>query len=250
MGYMHGDDRFLLPGQYRRVGDTFDVWPIQEKYPHRIALEFDRVESIAETNPEDPGKVIAAKDSVDICPIVYERMLPLSEQLPESHLLVIDDQDDITVPEDADILRFTAFPEGATTHVHLRYLSVLKFYTLTDFLNDVRDKLQQDWTLFVVTKRIDELKGICTEEHVPFTHGLERRPGAITLVPAGRDDLLHTHYKTPISVSRCSPTVRSSPCVKRAVNDRSRNSHSISSLPSFRATTSCTWNTASGISRE
>ncbi|OGJ59652.1 transcription-repair coupling factor [Candidatus Peribacteria bacterium RIFCSPHIGHO2_01_FULL_55_13] len=197
MGYMHGDDRFLLPGQYRRVGDTFDVWPIQEKYPHRIALEFDRVESIAETDPEDLGKTLKTKDSVDICPIVYERMLPLSEQLPESHVLVIDDQDDITVPENADILRFTAFPEGATTHVHLRYLSVLKFYTLTDFLNDVRDKLQQDWTLFVVTKRIDELKGICTEEHVPFTHGLERRPGAITLVPAGRDDLLPHSLQNP-----------------------------------------------------
>jgi transcription-repair coupling factor (superfamily II helicase) len=81
--------------------------------------------------------------------------------------------------------------------VHLRYLSVLKFYTLTDFLNDVRDKLQQDWTLFVVTKRIDELKGICTEEHVPFTHGLERRPGAITLVPANKDDLLPHSLQNP-----------------------------------------------------
>ncbi|TSC60046.1 MAG: transcription-repair coupling factor (superfamily II helicase) [Candidatus Peregrinibacteria bacterium Greene0416_62] len=197
MGYIHGDDNFLVPGQYRRVGDVFDVWPIQELHPHRITLEFDRVESIAETDPHDPGKVLEMKDSVDICPIVYEHMQPLSEQIPHSHFLVIDDQDEIIPPEGVDILRFTAFPEGATTHVHLRYLSVMKFYTLTDFLNDIRDKLQQDWALFVVTKRTDELKGICTEEHVPFTHGLERRPGAITIVSAGKDDLLPHSLQNP-----------------------------------------------------
>ncbi|OGJ67845.1 transcription-repair coupling factor [Candidatus Peribacteria bacterium RIFCSPLOWO2_12_FULL_53_10] len=197
MGYAHGDDRFLTPGQYRRIGDVFDVWPIQKRNPHRITLEFDRVESIAETDPNDPGKVLEGKDVVEICPIVYEHMQPLSEQIPRSHLLVIDDQDDIVPPEDVDILRFTAFPEGATTHVHLRYLSVMKFYTLTDFLNDIRDKLQQDWTLFVVTKRTDELKGICTEEHVPFTHGLERRPGAITIVSADKDDLLPHSLQNP-----------------------------------------------------
>lgn len=197
MGYVHGEDRFLTPGQYRRVGDVFEIYPVQEFHPYRITLEFDRIESIHTLRADDPSVAVAPTESVAIWPIVYERMAPLSGQVPSSHLLLIDDQDDIEDLEDVHTLRFTPFPEGAEHHVHLRYLSVLKFYTLTDFLNDVRDKLAQEWTLFVVTKRIDELSGICTEEKVPFTKGLERRPGAITLVPAEVNDLLPHSLQNP-----------------------------------------------------
>jgi transcription-repair coupling factor (superfamily II helicase) len=79
----------------------------------------------------------------------------------------------------------------------MRYLSVLKFYTLTDFLNDVRDKLQQNWTLVVVTKRLEELQGICVEEHIPFTTKAERRKGSITLVGAEHEDLLPHSLQNP-----------------------------------------------------
>lgn len=54
-------------------------------------------------------------------------------------------------------------------HTHLRYLSIIKFYTLTDFLNDLRDKIQQEWRIVVVTRRAEELEKIFEEEHIPHT---------------------------------------------------------------------------------
>ena len=197
MGYVHGDDRFLRPGQYRRIGDVFEVYPVQSFHTYRLTLEFDCIERIVALDPEDPSIVRREQESLEVWPIVYQHMQPLCEQVPASHFLVLDDQDDVAAPEGIDTLRFTPFPEGAEHHVHLRYLSVMKFYTLTDFLNDVRDKLTQEWTLFVVTKRIEELKAICTEEHIPFTQNLERRPGAITIVPAEVNDLLPHSLQNP-----------------------------------------------------
>jgi transcription-repair coupling factor len=197
LGYAHGEDRILEPGQYRRVGDVVEIYPVQTFHSYRLTLEFDRIDAIQELDPDDPANAGASHSSIEVWPIVYEHMRPLCEQIPESHMIVVDDLDDLTLPKGIDALRFTPFPEGAEHHVHLRYLSVLKFYTLTDFLNDVRDKLAQDWTLFVVTKRIDELAGICSEEKVPFTKEIERRPGAITLVPAEVNDLLPHSLQNP-----------------------------------------------------
>jgi transcription-repair coupling factor (superfamily II helicase) len=197
MGYVHNGDQYLEPGQYRRVGDTFDIFPVQAEHPCRVVLEFDTIEAIYAIDAADPSKVTTSLTTLDIWPIVYERMLPLAEQIPKGLLLAIDDLDDVASPEGGQNLRFTAFPEASNHHVHLRYLSVLKFYTLTDFLNDVRDKLQQGWTLFIVTKRIEELAAICAEERVPFLRESDRRPGALTLIAAGREDLLPHSLQNP-----------------------------------------------------
>ncbi|MBM3231031.1 transcription-repair coupling factor [Candidatus Peregrinibacteria bacterium] len=197
LGYMHGEDLYLHPGEYRRNGDVFDVFPIQSPHPYRISFDFDTVGSIKSISAEDLTVMREHGDAVELFPVVYERTLSLKDQFPAKHLLIIDDQDDLEPSLSTTFTRFTAFPEGDEHHVHLRYLSVLKFYTLTDFLNDVRDKLQQDWTLVVVSKRIEELSSICEEEHIPYTVKHERRKGSITLVPAGPDDLLPHSLQNP-----------------------------------------------------
>lgn len=192
-GYSHGDDLYLSPGEYRRSGDTFDIFPIQSTQPYRISLSFDKVENIQLVDKDDLSKVFNGGDTLDIFPVSYEKTAPLQEQFPKDTLLILDDQDDIETPLNISVLRFTSFPESKEHHVHLRYLSVLKFYTLTDFLNDVRDKLQQDWVLLIVTKRPDELGGIFDEENIPFTKNEERRKGAVTLLSAeGSETLPHS----------------------------------------------------------
>jgi len=196
IGYQHGEDMYLQPGEYRRTGDVFDIFPIQAEHSYRIAFDIDRVEKIFSVDRDDLSKTEDAGKALTIFPVLYEKTLPLSEQLPEQTLIVLDDQDDITAPLASSSLRFTPFP-GEEKHVHLRYLSVLKFYTLSDFLNDVRDKLLQDWSLFVVTKRADELKEICTEEHISFTTRKERKKGVLTLIHAEENDLLPHSLQNP-----------------------------------------------------
>ena len=81
--------------------------------------------------------------------------------------------------------------------MHLRYLSVLKFYTLTDFLNDVRDKLTQEWKLLIVTKRATELTEILKEENVPFTTEEKMLQGTLTIFDAGGEEVLPHSLQNP-----------------------------------------------------
>ncbi len=197
-GYQHGADLYLSPGEYRRIGDVFDIFPVQASHPYRISFNLDKVESILAVDAEDLSKTSPGGSSLEIFPILYEKVSSLERQLSERLLLVLDDQDDIPFPLKTSSLRFTPFPESDAHHAHVRYLSVLKFYTLTDFLNDVRDKLLQQWTIFVVTKRLDELKTICQEEHITFTADVkERRPGTLVLVGAAEEDLLPHSLQNP-----------------------------------------------------
>lgn len=192
-GYEHGLDAHLQPGQYRRQGDTLDLFPVQSDCMVRVQFAFDEVEWIA---PVKDGEILEKVDKVKLFPVSFSETAPLGRQIPKEGLLVIDDQDDIERPKGGYCVRFTSFPESMEHHVHLRYLSVLKFYTLTDFLNDIRDKLQQDWSLLVVTRRSDELQGIFTEEKVRFSLS-EREPGAVTIVSAEEAELLPHSIQNP-----------------------------------------------------
>jgi transcription-repair coupling factor len=196
-GYGHGQDLYLHPGEYRRTGDVIDVFPIQSSHPYRISLSFDTVEAIFAVDSLDLSKTTDAGGALELFPVSYERTALLKDQMPSNALLILDDQDEVEVPAATHTLRFTAFPESQEHHVHLRYLSVLKFYTLTDFLNDIRDKLQQEWSLVIVTKRTEELGSIFTEEHIPFTDKPVRRQGAVTLVEAEESELLPHSVQNP-----------------------------------------------------
>lgn len=192
-GYEHTPDPHVAPGQYRRQGDTLDIFPIQSPTAYRITFAFDAVESIA---PLIDGQIGLAQSSLTLLPITYRETAPLVRQFPAAALLVLDDQDELPAPDTGSCMRFTVFPESMEHHVHLRYLSVLKFYTLSDFLNDVKDKLQQGWHLLIVTRRSEELQNIFKDEHIRFSIH-EREEGAVTLVHAGEEDVLPHSIQNP-----------------------------------------------------
>lgn len=197
IGYEHGKDIYLAPGEYRRTGDTLDIFPIQSTNPHRVHFGFDTVEKIERVDTADLSQVEDAGLVLELYPCTFAKQSPLADQIPKNCLLVLDDQDEIETPLTHSVLRFTAFPESKEHHVHLRYLSILKFYTLTDFLNDVRDKLTQDWSLTVVSKRSEELAEIFTEENIPFTGVEDSHARALTLLPAEEDAVLPHSLQNP-----------------------------------------------------
>lgn len=196
-GYEHSADLALEPGMYRRAGDTLDIFPLTAESPLRILFSFDVIEKIQCVDAHDHAKIHAVHDKIVIYPLNWEQACPLKDQLPPDLLILFDDQEMLFGKSENDELLFTAFPETSEAHVHLRYLSVLKFYTLPDFLNDVRDKLSQEWRLVVVTKRGDELAGILKEESISFLLGEESRAGAMTIVNADNDELLPHSIQNP-----------------------------------------------------
>lgn len=192
--YSHAADLPLAPGEYRRTGDVLDLFPIDALSPARVSFHFDRIERIA--TDDRPLTELA------VLPVTAARVQELSAQLPRGALLVLDESEDAVRPKGVSCLHFTAFPEKLENHAHLRYLSILKFYTLTDFLNDLRDKLQQEWRILIVSRRAQELASIFREEHVPFTlgapkNGVAPRAGSALLLPAEKEDLLPHSLQNP-----------------------------------------------------
>lgn len=189
IGYEHSDDAHLSPGEYRRVGDTLHVFPVGADHQYTVIFSFDKVDAIQGADKEKVKSLV-------LYPLAWGDTQLLGKQFPDTSTLITDEQEDITF-KGADHIKITSFPEGDEQHVHLRYLSVLKFYTLQDFVNDVKDKLQQDWTLVIVSKRSDELKGVLKEERIQYLDSPERKAGSITVVPADEDALLPHSLQNP-----------------------------------------------------
>ncbi len=194
LGYEHADDRELSVGEYRRTGDTLDIFPAGESAPFRITSEYGKIEDIHEIVESEKKR---KHTSITLYPLTWGDTETLTKQFPKKSVLVTDEQEELELKTDADRVTITSFPESDSNHIHLRYLSVLKFYTLPDFVNDVRDKLQQNWTITIVSKRADELKGVLKEESITFLHAPDRRPGAITVVTAEQDELLPHSLQNP-----------------------------------------------------
>ena len=188
-GYTHSDDTHLSPGEYRRVGDTLHIVPLGTNEEVMILFEFDQLQTIQTSR--------GTQDSVILYPLHWERVDTLREQCPSSTIIITDEQEDFQKPETCPHIALTSFPEDEACHTHLRYLSVLKFYTLPDFVNDVRDKLLQKWMLTIVTKRSAELRGVLKEESLTFTDASNPREGAITIVEASPDALLPHSLQNP-----------------------------------------------------
>jgi len=190
MGYEHTDDADISIGEYRRRGDTLEIFPVGSRSVYTIHFAYETIESM---------KTSERKECQDLLlyPLAWETSAPMSEQFPEESILLSDEQEEFEAPEDVLHIQMTSFPEGEERHIHMRYLSVLKFYTLSDFVNDVRDKLSQGWSIVIVTKRPEELEGALKEESISFTVAPEKRVGAITIVPTDSSSLLPHSLQNP-----------------------------------------------------
>lgn len=229
-GYQHTDDTHLSPGEYRRIGDTLDIFPMGYNHPCKIIFAFGVVEDIRVAD-DALGKKL---ESVKMYPLAWRETELLSQQFPSSSLLITDDQEDIAVVGAHHRITITSFPEDEENHIHLRYLSVLKFYTLPDFVNDIKDKLQQDWTITVVSKRAEELRGVLSEESIRFVESPERSAGAITIVSTERDELLPHSLQNP-DLKSALITDREIFSLKREAKQRSVQRLSLDFITSLQA---------------
>jgi transcription-repair coupling factor (superfamily II helicase) len=194
-GYQHCPMGELPLGTFRRERETFLVFPPHLSSPVRVSCAFDVIESIVHGGNEHIPTLL-------LYPLLGERHVPLSKQAAGEFLLVLDDLEDGEFYEHSPTLRFAAFPETEKRRVHLRYLSVLKFYTLPDFLNDLKDKLHQQWRLIIATKRPQELCGILREEGISFVLAGEGQGGGVgggrlTVLPVGESVPLPHSMQNP-----------------------------------------------------
>ena len=202
MGFEVSPDVSLQKGQYRRSGDIIDIFPIGSKYPFKIEFEFDEIKDIWTFDPQNKKQIASFSRAT-----IFPAQLPQGknyfyEILGKEGVLVGDDISDLPgdflSTTEMQTITFTPFPEGEETgHYQMRFLSVLKFYHLTDLLSDFRSKLSNDFHIIVLSKRQEELQNIFLEEKIPFSTEEDGGSKAITLLDATDSEITPPSFQNP-----------------------------------------------------
>ena len=178
-----GSEDELGPGNYRASGSTLTIFPPEREQPIRFDLDGEMIEKIFDEESE--------LAEIQLLPISNDyETVDLITMLPDDTFLVgdeiieegngngnADNSYADTLPEVSQWFDsnpavqkfiFTSFPEEDTNFVHLRFLSVLKFVTPRDLIDDLRAKKDGKWKVLILTKQGTELKNILNEYNFVF----------------------------------------------------------------------------------
>ncbi|MBN2096094.1 transcription-repair coupling factor [Candidatus Peregrinibacteria bacterium] len=204
MGYQPSADVTLKKGEYRRSGGVVNVFPPNAENLIKIEVDYEKVAGIWFYNQETKqlGEKLAKADFLPIN-VAGTSETTILDHLGSDDLLVIDDIDEQTDEfmgamdkTPAQKLFFTSFPQNDQPYFHLRYLSVLKYYSVFDLLNDLRDKIQRDWKINILTKRAKELATIFDEENIQFVTQ-NKLNAKVVIVDAGDLEHVPTSFQNP-----------------------------------------------------
>ncbi|MBT4937252.1 transcription-repair coupling factor [Candidatus Peregrinibacteria bacterium] len=175
-GYEHSDETVLSPGYYRRSGDTVELRPMGKNENYKLEIEFDVCSNIYVYNPLKREIVSEEKEITLYSAKFPEEQRVMLQHLCKDSILIADELDEVSATMEQALLKvdtpqvsFTSFPRDGQDFFHLRYLSILKFYNLPDFLSDIRGKIKESWKLAIYTKRREELENIFKEESLSYS---------------------------------------------------------------------------------
>ncbi|MDP2642763.1 MAG: transcription-repair coupling factor [Candidatus Peregrinibacteria bacterium] len=185
LGYEITDDKILKKGEYYRVGDSLLVWPINSENVLRIEFGFDKIEDMFFVENLDYSVPHKRLTSADIFPIECDSETSDVTNFFSKKDLIIDDEIDV-VDDYYEVwnefldkatglcktVSFSSFNEDERTHLHLHFLSVLKYRSAYDLANDIRDKIANNWKILFFTKNTEYVRGLFTDQGVPFVVGM------------------------------------------------------------------------------
>ena len=185
----------LAAGTYRAMGSTISIFPPNENSAFAIDLDGENVESISSREIKK-GNLQTANcklQTLKLLPIDCEHeTVELITALPDDTTLIADeiigeengnggeDFFEEKLPPVSEWLAknpaikkifFTSFPEEDVEFIHLRFLSILKFVTPRDLIDDLRAKKEGGWSVLILTKQRAELVGILEEYNFVFGEG-------------------------------------------------------------------------------
>ena len=202
IGYKSAEDELLNPGEFLKKGDVLFVYPLNEAEVVQIELFGDEVEKISivdqlklAKNPKTRAKKIK---QITIFPKKFKKSVfsgNLASLLAEDSLFISDDLDEtICLNNSAKNfykIRFTSFPKENEQFFHLNFFSVLPFYTIPDFVTDVKERFRRGFQIIVMTKKWAEIRQIFTENNIMFTENVEEKfASTVNVIKIGKEDFL------------------------------------------------------------
>lgn len=211
-GYDISQDQYVEKGFYFRHGDLLMLWPVNSNFPVRIELAFDKIEKISIFNQSTKTDV-SELDWIEIFPISCgDYDADLFSYFAEDSLVVNDevecpDEDAITFEvamskrdPSSKYLDFRSFMEDGHFHHHLHYLSVLRYHNALDFCADIREKISNDWNVFLFTKYPEEYRGIFADRNIDFIEwkkGDVARERSVILFKVDKDEVFPEAFQNP-----------------------------------------------------
>lgn len=184
-GYEVDEDPGMRKGTYYRSGEVLSVFPVGSDFPVKIVIGFEEVESIIAYDPDTKADLKELKE-VFLLPAAVEKMGATLSDLFSEDMLVIEDELDLiddyyeawnALFDDAFgkiySLAFVSFNEDDENHQHLHYISVLKYRGAYDFVNDMREKKRDLWSVLIFTKDDSEVVSILDNNNFVYANNLD-----------------------------------------------------------------------------
>jgi transcription-repair coupling factor len=211
LGYEVTSEQFVNKGEYFKIGDSLIIFPVNNEAPIRINFDFDKVldiKNISNKGEDDAGK------SIIIFPIDFEAHPEGFLETLSEKCVVIDNEVDVvdeyyshwnSLMEEASskcrTISFSPFNDDVANHVHLHFLSVLKYRTAYDFANDLRDKISAGWKTLFFTKKVEETRALLADQKVPFKEGINKESftsAHVFIIPVNKDDGFPQSFQAPV----------------------------------------------------
>jgi transcription-repair coupling factor (superfamily II helicase) len=81
------------------------------------------------------------------------------------------------------LIKFTAFPQEDEPFFHLNFFSVLPYYTIPDFVVDIKERLRRQYEVVIATKKWPEIEAIFLEYNVLYTRDLtSKNPSTVKVI--------------------------------------------------------------------
>jgi len=178
-GYVNAPDKIINKGEFIRKGDILLIFPFNTQCCYRIELNNDKIEKLEiYLQSDDDKKTISTtvQNVLEIFPGKFNRtsgsLLDCIKGCDKS-LIISDDLDDEICPKgDFYKLKFTTFPKEDENFFHLNFFSVLPFYTIPDFITEIKERLRRGFSIVIATKKTDEILKIFQDNEIMHTKDL------------------------------------------------------------------------------
>lgn len=194
-GFEPAEDSHLKPGEFLRQGDILYVFPLEQPYPYRVQLFGDEIELIDVYDQEKKASVKVVRFA-EILPAKFaftsHSFVDTLKKFHEDALFIRDDIDDgLELPKDLRKVVFTTFPKNDEIFFHLNYFSVLPYYTIADFITDIKDRFRRSFDIVILTKKKKEIESIFKEYETMYTYDLkDKTPSTVKIIEHPQDRVM------------------------------------------------------------
>ena len=181
LGFAAAADEFLNQGEFLRRGEILFLRPPNLDFPLKIQFDGEKIQTISALDPQQKTETQSLQ-SIEIFPSVFENP---TESLAE--FLLSPSQKSVFFGEDLESevsknfwqkysgakINLTTFPKNEETFFPLNFFSVLPFYTISDFVVEVKERLRREFKIVLATKKFQEIEKIFRENHIMFDQNVD-----------------------------------------------------------------------------